>query len=113
MSQPVAKLVIEVVDIQGHCPTYELGDSFCIERRHELVADGPVCMHALLAVCPYYVALCRGISPAVLGLAGPDGTAHVQCLDPQAYTDGGTVTFRIAAEEPGSRGEKRAPAQEP
>jgi uncharacterized repeat protein (TIGR04076 family) len=52
-------------------------------------------MHALQAIGPYYVPLGRGITPAELSLAGPDGAAYVQCLDPQRYTGGGTVTFRI------------------
>ena len=56
-------------------------------------------MHAVQAVCPYYVPLSRGITPGDLGLAGLDGAACVQCLDPQRYTGGGTVTFRIAPEE--------------
>jgi len=66
------------------------------------VSDRTVCLHALQAVCPYYVPLSRGISPADLGLTGPDRTAYVECLDPQGYTGGGTVTFRIVAEERGA-----------
>jgi len=61
-------------------------------------------MHALQSLAPYYVALSRGVDPGDLGLAGPDGAAYVQCLDPQRYTGGGTVTFRVCAEEPESRG---------
>ena len=96
MSGPVHELVIEVVDIRGHCPVYDLGDRFGIREGYKLVADRPVCMHALQSVCPYYVPLSRGIDPADLGLAGPDGAAYVQCLDPQRYTGGGTVVFRIS-----------------
>jgi uncharacterized repeat protein (TIGR04076 family) len=98
-------LRIEVVDIQGHCPVYKVGDGFHIVDGYKLVADSPLCMHALQSLAPYYVALSRGVKPADLGLAGPDGVAYVQCLDPQHYTGGGTVTFRMCAEEPGSRGE--------
>ncbi len=58
----------------------------------------PVCMHALQALNPYYVALSHGITSSELGIAGKDGAAYVQCLDPQKYTDGGTVTFRIVPE---------------
>ncbi len=96
MPKQVHTLVIEVVDIQGHCPVYRVGDRFHIREGYKLVADQPVCMHALQAVCPYYVPLSRSIAPADLGLDGPDGAAYVQCLDPQRYTGGGTVTFRIA-----------------
>ena len=96
MSKQAKELVIEVVDIQGHCPVYQLGDQFHIKEGYKLVAGQAVCMHALQSLCPYYVPLSRGIAPADLGLAGADGAAYVQCLDPQRYTGGGTVTFRIA-----------------
>jgi len=69
-----------------------------------MVSNEPVCMHALQAAAPYYVALSRGIAPCNVGLAGPDGVAYAQCLDPQSYTGGGRVTFRVCAEERGSGG---------
>jgi uncharacterized repeat protein (TIGR04076 family) len=90
------ELLIEVVEVKGHCPVYQVSDRFRIHEGYQLVADRPVCMHALGSLCPYYVALSRGIAPADLGLAGPDGAAYVQCLDPQRVTGGGTVTFRIS-----------------
>jgi uncharacterized repeat protein (TIGR04076 family) len=79
-------LVVEVVQIQGHCPVYLLGDCFHIMEGYKLVSDQPVCMHALQSVYPYYVALSRGITPDDLGLAGPNGADYVQYLDPQRYT---------------------------
>ena len=90
-------LLIEIVDIQGHCPVYQVGDYFYIQEGYKLVTNQPVCMHALQSLCPYYVPLSREITPTDLGLAGFDGAAYVQCLDPQRYTAGGTVTFRIAS----------------
>ena len=48
-----------------------------------------------MVLAPYYVALSRGMEPADLGLAGPDGAAYVQRLDPQHVTGGGRVTFRV------------------
>ncbi len=98
MSGPKHELEIKVVEVQGQCPVYQISDRFRIQERYQLVADQPVCMHALGSIFPYYVALSRGTSPADLGLAGPDGAAYVQCLDPQRYTGGGTVTFRISQE---------------
>ncbi len=90
-------LQVEVVQVQGHCPVYRAGDGFRIEAGYCLVADRPICLHALQSLNPYYIPLSRGITPAELGLAGPDGAAYVQCLDPCHYTGGGTVTFRIRA----------------
>jgi uncharacterized repeat protein (TIGR04076 family) len=89
-------LKIEVVEIEGNCPVYQVGDQFSILGSFKLVAERPLCLHALQSVCPYYVALSSGTAPADLGLAGPDGAAYVQCLDPQRLTGGGTVTFRIS-----------------
>ena len=61
--------------------------------------DLRLCMHALQSLAPYYVALSRGVDPADLGLAGPDGAAYMQCLDPHEVTDGGTMVFRVAVEK--------------
>jgi len=92
-------LLVKVVDIRGYCPVYQVGDSFYLMNGYKLVSDKPVCMHSLQSVAPYYVALSKGIPPEDLGLAGPDGYAYVQCLDPERYTGGGTVTFRIEVEK--------------
>lgn len=92
------RLKIQVVDIQGHCPVYRVGDTFYIEEGFKLVSERPVCMHALQSLNPYYVALSRGVTPSELGIAGEDGAAYVQCLDPQKFTDGGTATFRLSTD---------------
>jgi uncharacterized repeat protein (TIGR04076 family) len=94
--QTYHSLLIEVVEVQGQCPVHRVGDRFHIREGNQLTVEQPVCMHALQSLCPYYVPLSRGIEPADLGLAGPDGAAYVQCLDPMRYTGGGTVTFRIS-----------------
>jgi uncharacterized repeat protein (TIGR04076 family) len=100
MAEQVGRLLIEIVDIQGHCPVYEVGDRFRIEEGYRLVGDQPICMHGLQSIVPYYAALSRGVAPSDLGLAGPEeGVAYVQCLDPASYTGGGTVTFRIEADK--------------
>ncbi len=91
-------LYVAVVEIQGHCPVYQRGDAFRIVAGYQLVSERPLCFHALQALNPYYVALSRGIAPRELGLAGADGAAYVQCLDPQRFTHGGTVVFRIVGE---------------
>jgi uncharacterized repeat protein (TIGR04076 family) len=92
-------LLVKVVDIQGHCPLYQIGDAFRIIDGYKLASTRPLCMHALQSIAPYYVALSRGITPSDVSLAGPDGAAYIQCLDPQRYTGGGTVTFRIQIEQ--------------
>lgn len=91
-------LVVEVVQVQGDCPVYRVGERFSVEAGYRLRASGSICLHGLASILPYYVALSRGIAPHDLGLAGPDGAAYVQCLDPYAVTGGGTVTFRLTTE---------------
>lgn len=88
-------LRVQVVEVRGHCPVFRKDDAFRIVDGYKLVADIPLCMHALQSLAPYYVALSRGVDPADLGLAGPDGAGYVQCLDPQRYASGGTVTFKL------------------
>jgi len=81
-------VLIEVVDIKGHCPVYWKGDTFRIEEGCKLKAHNLLCMHSLQSLIPYYVPLSSGIDPSDLGLAGRDGAAYVQCLDPQEVTGG-------------------------
>lgn len=94
MSKP-KDLLIEVVEIKGHCPVYSVGDSFRILDGFKLVAEKPLCMHSLASFMPYYVALSRGASPAELGLVREGDVAYVQCLDPCERTGGGTVVFAV------------------
>lgn len=94
-NEVLSDLIVEMVSVTGHCPVFAVGDRFEIGGGYRLRAEREMCFHALMALAPYYVALSRGVAPADLGLAGPDGAAYVQCLDPQHITGGGTVTFRI------------------
>ena len=95
MNEASSDLIVEVVSVGGHCPVFAVSDRFKIADGFRLQADSDLCMHALMALAPYYVPLSQGIPPADLGLAGPDGAAYVLCLDPQHITGGGTVTFRV------------------
>ena len=88
-------LLVEVVEIKGHCPVYTVGDSFRILEGFKLVAGKPLCMHSLASLMPYYVALSRGVSPVELGLAHEGEVAYLQCLDPCQRTGGGTVVFAV------------------
>ncbi|HID10424.1 MAG TPA: TIGR04076 family protein [Candidatus Latescibacteria bacterium] len=89
-------LVVRVVEVKGCCPVYKVGDSFRLEEGYKLVSDIPLCMHALAALMPFYNAL-RVSSPDKWGLAGRDSPekAYLQCMDPEAYTGGGTVVFEV------------------
>jgi len=83
-----------VVEIKGRCPVYQIGDRFYIREGWKLEAERPLCLHALTALLPYYVALSRGTPPRELGL-GEGDTAYLQCLDPHERTGGGTVVFAV------------------
>jgi len=59
-------LIITVKEINGHCPTYKIGDSFTLKAGYQLLSETPVCMHGLSALMPYYNAL-RVSEPAQWG----------------------------------------------
>jgi uncharacterized repeat protein (TIGR04076 family) len=90
-------LLVRVKEVKGHCPVYKVGDSFRLECGYRLVADGPLCMHSLASLLPYYNAL-RVSEPSRWGLAGKEGgeKAYFQCLDPFSHTGGGTVVFEVS-----------------
>ncbi|HIC95079.1 TPA: TIGR04076 family protein [Candidatus Bipolaricaulota bacterium] len=104
---PGKDLIVRVVEVKGRCPLYREGEAFRIAEGFKLVAERPLCMHALASLMPYYVALSHGVSPAELGLAEAKGgqgqIAYVQCLDPCERTGGGTVVFAISKDEPSHR----------
>ncbi len=89
-------LVITVKEINGHCPTYKVGDSFTLKAGYQLVSEVPVCMHGLASLMPYYNAL-RVSEPSQWGLDGKEDKtkAYIHCPDPCEYTHGGTVIFEI------------------
>ena len=91
------ELIIKVVEIKGKCPVYKVGDEIYLEEGYKLKSKGPICMHSLASIMPYYNALSNGVSPEKLGLGKKD-KAYVQCLDPCKYTGGGTVVFEIIRE---------------
>ena len=92
-------LEIEVVEVRGKCPVHRVGDKIVVDGpRIVLDRTDALCIHALLVILHYAVALDEGADPVKLGLTKPeDGeNAYVQCVDPwKPYTEGGTVIFRI------------------
>jgi len=95
----VKDLRVEVLEIIGKCPVYNVGDVFFIVEGFKLLTSKTICMHSLASLMPYYVALARGLEPKGLGLAKDGKRAYVQCLDPCSYTGGGTVIFAVSTEE--------------
>jgi uncharacterized repeat protein (TIGR04076 family) len=92
-------LVIEVAEIRGTCPVYELGDKIVIDGP-EIVLEEPdaLCIHALASLLHYAVALREGVDPVKLGLSKEKDAAYIQCADPgKPYTEGGTVIFSAFA----------------
>lgn len=91
-------LKITIAHIKGNCPVYHTGDSFFLDQGYILDPKKScrVCMHSLASILPYHVALSHGTAPASIGLNKKDeNRAFLQCLDPCAYTGGGTVTFEV------------------
>lgn len=94
------KLVITVVDIEGRCPAYKVGDKIVLDNGYKfnLQETTAACMHSLASILPYHVAIAKGVPPNQMGLAHKsehDGKAYVHCLDPCEFTGGGTTTFSI------------------
>ena len=98
------RLVITVKEIKGNCAAgYRIGDRIVLDEGYKmnLQETGRVSMHALTSVLPYYNAIFKGLSG--FGLTkkrGDKNEIYVQCLDPQEYTGGGTVIFKIKRDYP-------------
>ncbi len=94
------KLIIEVIEIEGTCPVYKIGDKIVLAEGYKvnLEETDNICMHSLASIIPYHAALAKGIPPVELGLAKKGDAAYVQCLDSRKHTGGGTVTFKITRE---------------
>jgi uncharacterized repeat protein (TIGR04076 family) len=93
-------LAIFVKKIKGNCPVYKIGDRIILDEgyRVNLSKTTAICMHSLVSILPYYVALSSEVDPKLLGISSlnnNDKNAYVQCLDPCNYTKGGTVIFEI------------------
>jgi len=95
------KLIIEVIEIEGICPVYRVGERIILDDGYKvnLKETDSICMHSLGSLLPYYNALAKGFSPIDLGLAKKGKDAYIQCLDPKKYTGGGTVTFKISRKD--------------
>jgi uncharacterized repeat protein (TIGR04076 family) len=93
------KLIVKVVEIKGKCPVYQIGNKITLKEGYILDPEETdiVCMHSLVSVLPYYVALAKGVEAKEIGLSrGASTEAYVQCLDPCEITGGGTVRLEIS-----------------
>jgi uncharacterized repeat protein (TIGR04076 family) len=92
-------LEIEVVEVRGHCPVYEVGNKIVIDDPEIVLGKtDALCTHALSSLLHYVLVLERGADPLELGLSKPEDreNAYIQCVDPgRPYTHGGTVIFKI------------------
>lgn len=95
-------IVVKVKEVRGTCPTFKVGDTFILKAGYQLVSEGPICMHALSSIMPFYNAL-RVSEPSQWGLDGKTDKekAYVQCPDPVDHTGGGTVIFEISKDTTG------------
>ena len=94
-------LQIEVCEIRGKCPVYELGDKMIIDGPKIVLArTDAVCVHALSSLLHYVIALDEAVDPRKLGLSKVETNAYIQCVDPgEPYTEGGTVIFKCSRVE--------------
>ena len=93
-------LNIIVKEIIGNCLVYKVGDRIVIDYGYkvDLSKTSAICMHSVVSIMPYYIALSNDVSLKKLGLRREEtnnNSVFVQCLDPCKYTGGGTVIFKI------------------
>jgi uncharacterized repeat protein (TIGR04076 family) len=92
-------LEIEVVEVRGRCPVYNVGDKIVVDDPEIVLGKtDALCTHALSSLLHYVMVLERGADPVELGLSKPEDREHayIQCVDPgEPYTHGGTVIFKI------------------
>jgi uncharacterized repeat protein (TIGR04076 family) len=92
-------LEVEVVEVRGHCPVYNVGDKIVVtDPQIVMEKTDALCTHALSSLLHYVIVLERGADPVELGLSKPEDSEHayIQCVDPgEPYTQGGTVVFKI------------------
>jgi len=76
------KLLIKVIEIEGKCPVYSVGDRIILDEGYKvnLRETTNICMHSLASIMSYYNVLYNGIAPEKLGLADKRGKACVQDL---------------------------------
>jgi uncharacterized repeat protein (TIGR04076 family) len=92
-------LEFEVVEIQGYCPIYIVGDKFAVDNHRVVLGRGEsLCTFALAAVKRFVKDLEKDVDPEVLGLVRVDegGEAvYIRCGDKCRYcSEGGCVVFR-------------------
>ena len=95
------KVIIRVKEIRGNCVVFKGGEKIVIEGP-EIILNGTdkICIHALVPLLHYVVAIREGVDPVKLGLAKEGKKAYVQCMDPgEPYTNGGTVIFEMEVTE--------------
>ena len=89
------KVIIRVKEIRGNGVVFKGGEKVVIEGPEiNLNKTDKICIHALVPLLHYVVAIREEVDPVKLGLAKEGNKAYVQCVDPgEPYTSGGTVIF--------------------
>ncbi|MCW3129555.1 MAG: TIGR04076 family protein [Methanophagales archaeon] len=95
------KVIIRVKEIRGNCVVFTGGEKIIIEGPEINVKEtDKICIHALVPLLHYVVAIREGLDPVKLGLAKEGEKAYVQCVDPgEPYTRGDTVIFELEVTE--------------
>jgi len=95
------RLTIRVKEIRGRCNIFKGNEKIVIDKAEiNLKETDKICIHALIPILHYIVALREGVDPVKLGLAKKGDKAYIQCPDPgEPYTGGGTVVFEVTCEK--------------
>jgi len=72
-------LEIEVCEIKGKCPVYNVGNRMVIDNPKIVLEEtDAVCVHALSSLLHYVIALDEGVDPRKLGLSKESENAYIQ-----------------------------------
>jgi len=91
------RVVIEVYEVRGHCPLYQVGDKITVEWFYiDSKSSSKICLHALTSISTLLSKFMQGVSAKELGIGSGEDVGYLQCPDPgPPYTKGGTVIFKL------------------
>ncbi len=108
---PKNRVLIEVVEIEGKCPVYTVGDVMVIEEPQLLLAETTaLCLRAMGPLMTHVISIAGGVDPSTAeggvlhDLANPTvpaekGVHYTQCPMPgKPYSEYGPVLFRLKLE---------------
>lgn len=106
---PKNRVIVEIVEIEGKCSVYNVGDVMIIDEPRLVLAEtDAVCMRAMGPLMTHIISVAGGVDPSsaeggvLHHIANPNvpaekGIHYTQCPMPgKPYSEYGPVLFRIS-----------------